>query len=239
MDESLYYLSINRQRGLKAEMTAIANNVANIDTPGFRREGMVFSEFVVGGPRGESLSMADLSARFISPDPASLRISAAPLDVAIEGEGYFAVEDAQGVLLTRAGSFQRSAEGLMVTNRGERVLDAGQAPIFLPADAGPVEISVDGTISTGGVEQTRLGVFTAPAETMDRFANTGFRPREGIEPVEEPRMRQGALEGSNVDPVLEIARMIEVSRAYERVQGLIDDEDERINNVLQTLGQPV
>ncbi|MEM9147096.1 MAG: flagellar hook-basal body complex protein [Pseudomonadota bacterium] len=239
MDDSLYYLSLNRQRGLKAEMSAIANNIANIDTPGFRREGMVFSEFVVSSPEGESLSMADMNTRFISPDPASMRMTAAPLDLAIEGEGYFAIEDEQGFLLTRAGAFQRSEEGLLVTSRGESVLDSGQAPIFLPVEAGPIQISRDGTVSAGGVEQAQIGVFNAPPETMTRFANTGFRANDGIDPVANPRVLQGALEGSNVDAVLEIARMIEVSRAYERVQGLIQDEDDRIQNVIQTLGQPV
>ncbi|MEL6217010.1 MAG: flagellar hook-basal body complex protein [Pseudomonadota bacterium] len=239
MDDSLYYLSINRQRGLIAELTSIANNVANIDTPGFQREGMVFSEFVVGAGQGDSLSMADLNARFISPEPATMRFTAGALDIAIEGDAYFAIEDAQGILLTRAGAFQRSEEGLLVTPRGDPVLDAGQAPIFLPADGGPIDIGRDGTISSGGVEQAVIGLFNAPAGSLTRFANTGFRAPEGIEPVLDARVTQGALEGSNVDPVLEIARMIEVTRAYERVQSLIQDEDDRIQNVISTLGRPI
>ena len=240
MDDTLSYLAINRQRGLRAEFTAIATNIANLDTAGYRRQGLVFSEHVHASNDGQSLSMADLNVRFDSAMPGTVRLTGAELDLAIEGEGFFAVEVGGETLLTRAGGFQRSDQGLLVTPSGDPVLDAGQAPIFLPVDGGPVAVSPDGTMSAGGLEFARIGVFTAPAEALLRAGDTHFRPeRDAILPVAEPRVAQGALEGSNVDAVAEIARMIEVGRAYDQVQGLIRDEDERIRETIRTLGEPV
>ncbi len=238
MDDNLHYLAINRQRGLRAEMDAIANNIANLDTPGFRREGVVFSEFVVASPGAESLSMADLGARFVSDGPAELAVTGGALDLAILGEGYFAVGGDEAPLLTRAGAFQRSAEGLLVTADGRPVLDAGEAPILLPP-AGDVSIAADGSLSVDGVEQARIGVFRPDGPDLERRGETRFAASGGLIPVEDPRLRQGALERANVDAVLEVARMIAVSRGYEQVQTLLRDDDERVREAIRTLGQPV
>jgi flagellar basal-body rod protein FlgF len=239
MDDALHYLSVNRQRGLRAELAAIANNVANIDTAGFRREGTLFAEYVHAVPGGESLSMADMNARYDSREPGTLSLTGGELDLAIRGEGFFSVADGEGVMLTRAGSFQRSADGLLVTPEGRQVLDDGGAPIFLPPDAGRIEIGADGTVSADGQLQARIGVLDAPPQALRRIGNTAFRADPGAtEPVAEPQISQGAIEGSNVDAVSEIARMIAVSRAYAQVQGLIRDEDDRVRETIRTLGEP-
>jgi len=237
MDNAFYYLAINRQRGLASEMAMIANNIANHDTPGFRRQGIVFSEVVHAAETGESVSMADTGAAFADRRPGEMRITGGALDVALEGRGYFTIEGEDGPLLTRAGAFQRNADGLMVTMAGREVLDDGGAPIFLPADVGPVEIAGDGTLSAGGVPIARLGVADAPPDSLTRVGDTAYESDAPLTPVEGAAVRQGALERSNVDPVLEIARMISVSRAYEQARSLIEDEDERIQNVIRTLGQ--
>jgi len=239
MDNALYYLALNRQVGLRAEMNAIANNLANADTTGFRKESTLFAEFVVAAPGGESVSMADGAVRFAADRPGQVAVTGARLDLAIEGDGFFLTEGDVGPLLTRAGGFQVSAEGFLVSSDGRRVLDAGQAPVFVPPDARTIEISPDGTFSADGIEQGRIGLFTAPSETLTRAGGAAFRPSDGVEPVADPRLRQGALERSNVDAIEEIARMMSVSRAYEQVQGLIRDEDERIRSSIQTLGEPV
>jgi len=239
MDNALYYLAINRQRGLATAMDTIANNVANITTTGFRREGLVFSEFVQAPDHGPSVSMADLRTHYPSPRAGELRVTGGRFDLAIQGEGFFQVEGAEGPLLTRAGAFQLSPEGFVVDPQGRRLLDSGAAPLFIPPDARSVTIAPDGSLSVDGRLQAELGVVDAPPETLVRVGDTAYRAREGVQPAQAPRIRQGALEGSNVDPVAEIARMIAVSRAYEQVQGLIEDEDERIRRTIETLGQPV
>jgi len=239
MDSALHYLAVNRQRGLSGELAAIATNIANIDTPGYRREGRIFAEFVHAAPSGESLSMADLGAAFADPRMGEIAQTGGALDFAIDGPGFFVTEGPTGVLLTRAGAFQHSPQGLLVTSGGAPVLDDGGAPIALPPDGRPVSVASDGTVSVGDVPLARLQVALAAPEDMSRAGNTAFEPRGAVTQVEEPVIRQGALEQSNVDPVAELARMIEVSRGYERVQGLIENEDERIRDVIDTLGQAV
>ena len=140
MDSSLSYLALNRQIGLAREMDAIANNVANLATTGFRREGLVFAEFVQAAAPGDSVSMADLRGRFVSDRPGELTITGGRLDIAIAGEGFFTILSGGETLLTRAGAFQRSAEGLLVTPDGAPVLDDGAAPIFVPPESASLEV---------------------------------------------------------------------------------------------------
>ena len=237
MDNALYYLSVNRQTGLAAELDMIANNIANLDTAGFRREGLAFVEYVVAAQTGESVSMADLGARFASDLPGEQQVTGGTYDMAIEGDGFFAIETAEGPILTRAGGFQTSPEGLLVTPSGDRVLDTGRAPIVVPPDGKQIVVGSDGTISANGNPIAQIGVFTAPQELMSRFGDTGFQVTDdAFEALAAPRVRQGSLERSNVDPIIEIARMIEVTRAYETAQSLVEDEDSRIRDAIRTIG---
>lgn len=238
MDNALYYLTLNRQIGLRRTLDAVANNVANIDTPGYRREGIVFAEFVRRTGTGESVSMADAGASFASARQGELRVTGAALDLAIEGAGFFLTDGPEGPLLTRAGAFQRSPEGIVVNADGRALLDSGGGTIFLPPDAGAVSVAADGTLSVDGVVQAQIGVVTAPPETLMRVGGTAFAPTEGFEPLAGARIRQGALELSNVNPVEEIARMIAATRAYEQAQTLVSDEDDRLRDTIQKLGQP-
>jgi flagellar basal-body rod protein FlgF len=239
MDDRLAYLALNRQIGLSREMSSIANNVANLATTGYRREGLVFAEVVKSAAPGESMSMADLRARFASDRAGELTLTNGLLDVAITGEGFFSIDSGGETLLTRAGAFQRNDDGLLVTPDGDPVLDDGGAPIFLPPERASLQIARDGTISVDGAPIARLGVVTAPPEALSRVGATAFAAAGGVVPVEFPRLRQGALEGSNVDGVNEIARMIMVSRAYEQARGLIEDADERARDTIRRLGQAV
>ncbi len=238
MDNALYYLAINRQTGLEAERDMIANNIANIDTTGFRREGLAFTEFVLAAEQGESVSMADLGARFASTLPGTQTVTGGRFDLAIEGPGFFALQNLDRVLLTRAGAFQLSQDGFLTNAVGDRVLDIGQAAIAVPLEAKDIVISSDGTVSANGQPIAQIALFDAPTEALNRFGDTAFEVDPGaLQEVEGARIRQGSLEQSNVDPVLEIARMIEVSRAYEMAQSVVEDEDERIREAIQTLGR--
>lgn len=239
MDDTLAYLTLNRQIGLAREMTAIANNLANISTTGFRREGLVFSEFIRAATPGPSVSMADLHGRFASDLPGEVTVTGGRLDLAIQGAGYFTIDTGAEILLTRAGAFLRSPEGLLVTPDGARVLDDGGAPVFLPPDAAAVAVAPDGTVSADGAPLARLAVVSARPEALTRAGLTAFRATGEVLPVGAPRILQGALESSNVDPIGEIARMIAVTRAYESAQALIEDADQRVRDTLNRLGQAV
>lgn len=238
MDNTVY-TSLNRQSGLMREMQAVANNIANLSTTGFRREGVIFAEHVAALGRDEpSLSMASAEGRMVDLSQGALSQTGGTYDLAIEGEGFFMIETPGGNQLTRAGAFTRSPEGELVTADGYRLLDGGGGPVAVPAEALNVAIARDGTVSADGQPLAQIGLFL-PRETGDliHVGGTRFRTSREPEPMDDPAIFQGFLESSNVNAVSEITRMIEVQRAYEMGQGFLDAEDDRIRSVTQTLGR--
>jgi flagellar basal-body rod protein FlgF len=239
MMDSIGYVALTRQSGLHREMQVVAHNIANLSTSGFRREGVVFAEHVreTGGQAPE-LSMAHAHARSIDLTQGELTRTGATFDFAIQGEGFFLLETPGGERMTRAGSFTPNADGELVSTDGHRLLDAGGAPVFVPAQARDIALAQDGTRSADGLPLAQIGVVRPLApETLLREGGALFASDAGIEPVEAPVLLQGFIEGSNVSPVMEIARMIEVQRAYELGQAFLQREDERARTVLQTLGR--
>lgn len=231
------YTTLNRQSGLMREMAVVANNIANASTTGFRREGVIFSEFVAALDEDPSLSMAHASGRHVDLGQATVSQTGGQFDFAIQGDGFFLIETPQGERLTRAGSFIPSAEGELVTPDGYRLLDAGGAPVFIPPDAKAVALASDGTLSANGDPIAQIGLWR-PADPLALIHQSGtmFAATE-LEPVAGATILQGMLEDSNVEPVSEIARMIEVQRAYELGQKFLDAEDQRVRGVIQTLGR--
>ncbi len=233
------YAALTRQSGLANELRVVANNIANASTTGFRAEGVVFSEYVnVLSNDHDSLSMASARVRETNDAQGVLKQTNATFDLAIEGEGFFLVQTPAGERLTRAGHFTPNANGDLVDADGFPVLDAGGAPVFVPTGAGPVGIGADGVISAGGQLVGQIGV-VVPTNPLGliREGGTRFEAPDGFDPAQEARVVQGFLEGSNVNPTQEIARMIEVQRAYELGQSFLDKEDERIRAVMQALGR--
>ncbi|SEQ70861.1 flagellar hook-basal body complex protein [Thalassovita taeanensis] len=235
MDDAVY-TTLTRQSGLMREMQVVANNIANAATTGYRQEGLVFSEYVQKVEGGPSLSMATANIHQTSAAQGALTQTGGQFDFAIEGEGFFLIETPAGERLTRAGSFSPNAEGDLVTNDGNRVLDIGGAPVFIPPDATDLGVSADGTVSAGGRPLAQIGLFQ-PVDGVRMLREDGvmFRSDAGIEPAPGGRIVQGFLEGSNVDPLSQVARMIEVQRAYEMGQSFLQSEDDRIRNALKTL----
>lgn len=237
--ENSGYTTLTRQSGLMREMQTVANNIANVSTTGFRKEGVIFSEFVQALPNeGSSLSMATADARNIDLRQGPVTLTGGTFDFAIEGEGFFLIETPEGQALTRAGAFTPNADGELVNPDGYRLLDAGAAPIFVPPDARSVSLASDGTLSADGRPLAQIGLFE-PQEISDLTQKGGvlFATSQEPLPVEGATILQGYLEDSNVNPVIEIARMIEVQRAYELGQNFLEKEDERLRSVLQTLGR--
>ncbi|MBY5971527.1 flagellar hook-basal body complex protein [Ferrimonas balearica] len=235
--ENATYTTLTRLSGLSREMDIIANNIANAATTGFRSEEMIFSEYVQGIEAGPSISMAQGNIRWVEYTQGTLTPTGGRLDFAIEGDGFFLVQTPQGERLTRAGSFATSNAGDLVTHDGYPVLDAGGAPLFIPP-AAEIGLGRDGTITADGQPVGQLGVVNpVAADRMQRESGTMFRADEGFDAVEAPRVLQGFLEASNVNPVSEVARMITVQRAYELGQSFLEREDDRIRNLLKTLAR--
>lgn len=238
MDNAIY-AALTRQTGLLREMQTVANNIANANTTGFRREGVVFAEHMSAtGARGMAgtLSMGLARGRVTDLGQGALEATGGRFDLGIEGSGFFMVATPEGERLTRAGAFMPDAEGRLVTADGAPVLDDGGAPITLPAGAQAVNVGSDGTVSADGQPVARVGLFEVedPASLQHR-GGTLFEALEAPVPAEEARLRQGFLEASNVNPVFEVSRMIEVQRSYELGQTLLDREDERIRAAITAM----
>lgn len=226
------YATISRQDGLLKELQVVANNIANANTTGYKTDRAVFAEYLVRtGTDTPSLSMGALAGHDFDLTQGTVKFTGGKFDVAIQGEGFFALQTPAGERLTRAGSFQVSADGELITPDGASVLDAGNTPIQIPPEAVNISIAGDGTITVDGELLGQLGVFRANGQ-LQRDNDTRFTAAGGIEPVENASVLQGALEASNVSPVLEMARMIEVQRAYEAGQNVLEEEHQRINQTI-------
>ncbi|MEP3331951.1 flagellar hook-basal body complex protein [Sedimentitalea sp.] len=234
--EAAGYVTLSRQSGLMSEMRIIANNIANSATSGYRQEGLIFSEYVQSGQDQSSLSMSRARIRNTSHEQGALTQTNGSFDFAIEGDGFFLIETPAGERLTRAGSFSPNADGDLVTMDGYRMLDAGGAPVFIPPDQTGISVAADGTLSANGQLLGEIGL-VQPSDPLGLTREDGvrFRANGGVEPAENATILQGFVEGSNVNPILQVSRMIEVQRAYEMGQSFLETEDQRIRNAVKTL----
>lgn len=230
------YITLTRQSGLMREMQVIANNIANSATTGYRQEGLVFSEYVQAMRGGPSLSMGHGNVRETSFVQGALTQTGGTYDFAIEGDGFFLIQTPEGERVTRAGSFSPNGQGDLVTPSGHPVLDAGGAPVFVPPGVRALSVSADGSISADGAFVGQIGlVEPVDRKMLVREGGVMFRSEVGFEPSETARILQGFVEEANVDPIGQLARMIEVQRAYEMGQNFLNSEDERVRRAMDAM----
>lgn len=232
------YVTLTRQSGLLKELQTVANNVANMATAGYRAEGVVFAEMIKALPtEGGGIAMTDARVRYTSTMQGGLSQTNGTLDLAIQGDGFFLIEHEAGDRLTRNGAFTTNPQNELVTMDANRVLDAGGAPIFIPPDAANISFSPDGTLSADGRPIAQIGLYTIENKAdLLRADGVTFTTEAPLLPAEDASVAQGFVEDSNVNPVWEVTRMIEVQRAYELGQKFLEREDERMRAVLRTLG---
>ena len=233
--EGSTYATLSRQSGLLREMQVVANNIANATTTGYRTGGLVFSEYIKGQGTG-AIAMGHAGAHTTEMTQGPLNQTGGTYDFAIEGDGFFLVDTPGGPRLTRAGVFSPNAEGLLSTPDGYQVLDTEEAPIFVPAEVDGIYVAPDGTISADGQPLGQIGVFIPnDPQKMSRQKGLLFDAPEGYEGAPDARVLQGVLEGSNVNAIEQITRMVEVQRAYEMGQSFLETEDERIRAAVKTM----
>lgn len=236
-------LAILASRALSTERqyTAVADNVANVNTHGYRKLDLQFKE-VVSRPQGHATAsyVADRGI-FVDYTPATMEQTGNPLHVALGGEGMLAVRVNGTVEYTRNGQMVLNGEGTLVTPQGYPVLDASNAEIQVPQDAKSFSIASDGTISTDQGILAQLGVFTFSKDDyqkLQRAGDTMYVPELGATatPVETPNVKQGFLEGSNVNPTQELVNMNTVSKAYENSLKLLKGMEDLEQQSIRTLG---
>lgn len=240
--ETTTYIALSRQTALRREMELVANNLANMNTTGYQGEHPLFTQYLVP-TRDTETRLPDKLA--FTHDLGSYRNLSAgpqahtgnPLDLAIEGRAYFEVEDATGPLYTRAGRFTLAPDGMVTTAEGLPLMTEDGTPLIIAPNESQIAIAEDGTVSTetGQVGKIRLVSFDNE-RSLQRVAGGLFDAfDEEPQPAEDARLHQGMLEGSNVNPMLEITRMIEVHRAYEATNVVLERENERQLSAYKTL----
>ena len=238
--ENTNYIALSRQAALRRELSLVANNMANLNTPAYQGESMMFVEHLADTQRGKTGEMSfvqDLSTvRDLTEGP--MKATENPLDLAISGRGYFTIETEDGPRYTRNGAFQLNDAGEIVNKANEPLLDANDNPIRVPADAEAIEIGEDGTIATEAGTIARLEpVAFENEQLLNKRANGLFEAREeqAAEPAEDARIMQGMIEGSNVQGVVEMTRLIDVTRSYSSASKFSESEHERILRAVRTL----
>ena len=242
--ENTSLIALSRQGTLRRQLNIIANNLANMNTTGFKAKKMMFIEHLTRSEGGNGIAGQPIS--FVR-DIATMRDTAAgtlketgnPLDLAIRGPGYFVVETEDGERYTRNGHFRLDEAGQLVTQGGNPVLsDSGQPFFFSPEDSA-IMVAPDGTVSTENGELGRIRVVRFENDQELRETTGGLLTSESPpQDVETPDVAQNMLENSNVQPIMEIARMIAVERAYSDVKIFIAREDERIRTMMRELNRP-
>lgn len=241
--ETTSYIALSRQGALRREMDVIAHNVANMNSTAYKGEKMMFVEHLSKSrddlsfiPRKLSFTRDVAQYRNLTEGP--INTTGNTFDVAIRGEGYFAIQKQDGTEnYTRNGSFTMDSTGQLVTQSGDPVMSNGGAPIFFTPQDTKITISADGTISTNNGPIGRLRVVKFEDEQNLKMEQGGLLSTDQTpQDIPRPAVVQGALEGSNIQPVLEMARMIEVSRTYDSVKSFIESEDGRQRKMIDQLG---
>ena len=246
MDNSLL-VSLSHQLASYRAMDVIANNIANVSTPGFKREAAKFEEFVAmmrpaeGQTGMQPVSFVKDAGVMRDSSQGNLEQTGATYDIAITGSGFFQVQTPAGMRYTRDGHFSLDTNGNMVTAQGYPVQGDGGAITIAPTD-GQIVIAPDGTVSSVLNSVTNL---LGKLKVVD-FANTSALIKQGsnlYSTTQTPNtpavvgVRQGALEASNVQPVIEISHMIEVMRAYEATATLSKSQEDMMRQAVERLGQ--
>jgi flagellar basal-body rod protein FlgF len=251
--ENALLIGLSRQVALGRELDVIANNVANVNTTGFKAENSMFEEYLMPVARDQQFPLADSRLSYVQ-DRATWRDYSAgalqqtgnPLDIAIDGDAMLVVQTPGGERYTRNGGLQISAAGELVTSEGHRVLGDAGPIVFQPGDR-DIAVTADGSItvregananSDSGRGKLRLVAFEQ-GQLLRKEGSSLYAAGAGMQPQPAPaaRLVQGAIEKSNVRSVLEMTRLIEVTRSYTQVAQLLQQQGELRRNAIDRLAE--
>lgn len=233
------YVALSSQIALEKRLDTIADNMANANTVGFRATGVKFED-LVSGSGDSALSFVSPGDTFIPNSGGSITETGNPFDFAIQGDAWFAIETPAGTVMTRDGRFTMRDTGELVTLQGYPVLDAGGAPIQLDGQGGAPAAGQDGSLRQDGRLVGAIGLYQfQPGETFVRYGNSGIVPKGRPEPIvdrQDVGVTQGFVEGSNVNPIREMMRLIQVQRAFDQITALMRDGSNALDQSVKTLG---
>ena len=244
-------VGLSRQVALARELDVVANNIANLNTAGFKSDGAVFEEYISPVARSENFMGVDRPISFVQDRATWIDLSQGPLertgnslDVAINGKGYLAVQTPRGERYTRNGALQTNANGELVTSEGYQVLGESGPITFQPKDRN-ITISPDGTISVregnNATTESQRGQLRVvkfdQAGRLQKDGSSTFLAPANVTPQADKTSRviQGTIEKSNVRSVMEMTRMIEVTRSYTQIAALLSQSADLQRTAIEKL----
>jgi flagellar basal-body rod protein FlgF len=239
--QSSLYVTLSGQSALQKRLDTLAHNIANVNTVGFRSEEISFST-MMSRTGSAPVAFAVTGDSYISRKSGEVQRTGDPLDLAVRGEGFFAIKTPDGVAYTRDGRLHMDAAGSLLTVNNYPILDAGGAGITLDGNAGAPIIAADGMITQNGSQVGAVGLFLLDPEAklsrVDNSAVKSDRPAAPVLDFNNNGVLQGMTEGSNVNPILEITRMITIQRTFESSARAVENTETNLNEAIKALGSP-
>jgi flagellar basal-body rod protein FlgF len=233
-------VALSAQLAALHQTDVIANNLANLSTTGFKGQHLLFAQYLSQSGDGAPLAYVQElgTARDTSQGP--ITQTGNPLDVAIQGDGFFTVQTPLGPRYTRNGHFQLDADRQIVTSQGYPVLTDSGSPLVVPEGAGQITIGADGSISTkqGSVGTIGVASFANPQAILPTAGGL-YTTDQTPQPTPETRLVQGSFEGSNVEPIIEITRLLSAERNVDYTKTFINAQANQTSNALDRLGKTV
>lgn len=233
------YVALSSQLALEKRLNITAQNVANMATAGYRAEETKFSALLAQSSKGE-VAFVDSGGTYLSRASGPITKTDSPLDVAIEGDAWLSVGGANGPVYTRDGRITMDPTGRLTDLTGRPILDPGGAPLLLDPQQGPPVIGRDGVIHQGVNQVGAIGLFTFdPKATISRAGTNAVTPSLPAKPVQDFTrlgILQGHLEGSNVNPILEMTKLIAIQHAFESAANLTQQSESSLQDAIKTLG---
>lgn len=239
--ESPLLIALSGADALSRRMDMVANNIANSNTVGYRAQDMLFETQTITPTPGQPLDFVVDRSTYNDLAAGPVQQTGNPLDVALTGPGYLSVKDATGATVyTRAGALKMNPDGSIVDALGNPVLSDGGDAVTIPDGISNIAIAGDGTVSgeKGVIGKLAIAEFPNPQGLVP--AGNGYFKADKQTPTGDAsntRVIQGSLENSNVQPVREMTQMLEVSRQYQAVVNIMNQEHDRITNAIKTLGK--
>jgi len=242
--ENSTYIALSRMDAQQRAMSVVADNMSNASTVGYKRENVLFSDFLSHQHGSKQAEGADTEsytqdrATYRDFQQGDMQSTGNPLDLALGGEGYFQVRTANGVRLTRAGRFEEQQDGAVVDESGNALLDRDGQPIVIPQTDHRITISADGVISTETGEQGQIGIVTTQDDNkLQAEGSRLLRTDQPTTAVERPNIVQGMVEGSNVQMMTEVTKMMEIQRNFQFMAQFVDAEATRQKNAIDKIVQ--
>lgn len=235
--ENAGYVGLSYQVVLQRKMDMVANNIANMDTTGYKSQQPQFKEHLSYTDPTQPLAMVEDYAEYKNFSGGALTSTENPLDIALVGNGFLGVRGIDGAdYYTRNGRMQVNSTNQLVTTSGEMVLSQGGQPITIPDGETKLTISPDGVISgsQGQIGQLKIVSFANPQQLIAAGSNL-YTGGGGELPDTTTRVQQGYLENSNVNPISEMTQMMQVQRAYESVARMLQTDHDRQRDTIRKL----